>query len=220
MCFPTWMSTAMPIRVSSAPTSHSSFWRCAFTKSPSSSMVVFKYFNYCLVLEKLSSMSFRCHSAWCCRRCVSRHPYLLPSSLTLTLESTPSSPLYVCIIHEVFFSFLSRCSFTQWLPYCMANKRHSHTEEYAGLLAWRVVHGHSMSTSNERLQIHSLLTSWIRRGRHEHTNDANVRSWANTNSANTTNNNNEKTPGKVLRNALFSNYIYIEFYEIWIMIFS
>lgn len=105
MCFPTWMSTAMPIRVSSAPTSHSSFWRCAFTKSPSSSMVVFKYFNYCLVLEKLSSMSFRCHSAWCCRRRVSRHPYLLPSSLTLTLESTPSSPLYVCIIHEVFFHF-------------------------------------------------------------------------------------------------------------------
>lgn len=186
MCFPTWMSTAVPIRVSSAPTSHSSFWRCAFTKSPSSSMVVFKYFNYCLVLEKLSSMSFRCHSAWCCRRRVSRHPYLLPSSLTLTLESTPSSPLYVCIIHEVFFHFypdarsLNGCHIV-W-PISDTRIQKSTRVFWLG----SVVHGYSMSTSNERLQIHSLLTSWIRRGRHEHTNDANVRSWANTNSANTT----------------------------------
>lgn len=110
MCFPTWMSTAMPIRVSSPLTSHSSFWRCAFTKSPSSSMVVSSILIIVLCLRS-------------CRQCLF-DVNLLDAAVGVSLAAllspttTPFSPLYVCIIHQVF-SFLFRCSFTQWLGYCV-----------------------------------------------------------------------------------------------------
>lgn len=134
MCFPTWISTALPIRVSLPRTRHSSFTVLALCVYQVAIVIDggFEYFNYCLVLEKLSSMSFRCQSAWCCRRCVSRSPFCLLLYPVYSHLSSVRVPYYPRSI----FIFIPMLVHSMAGILC-ANKRHSHTKEYVGLLAWQ-----------------------------------------------------------------------------------